>query len=319
MDSKQEIIRKEKKPLFSKHLKFRLKRYTGIYIMLIPGIIWALAFCYAPMYGLLIAFKDYSPSAGVWGSPWVGLKHFKALFESDFWKIMRNTLLISVSNLVLGFPLPIMFAILITGIKNTVFRKVTQTLSYVPHFVSWVVVSSICYVFFAPQVGFLNVALRNLGIIETSVGFLENGPMFVVMMILTNIWKGTGWSAIIYFAAIAGVDAELYEAATIDGARQFQRTIYITIPSIMPTVVIMLILQISSILNAGFEQQMVMANDLVWEWADVLDTYAYRYGLKLLRYSYGSAVGFFKSTVACILLFFSNWLSRKVTGYGLYS
>lgn len=287
--------------------------------MLIPGIIWAVLFCYAPMYGVLIAFKDYKPSAGVLGSEWVGFKHFVTLFTSDFLRIMRNTLTISLSNFAVGFPLPIIFALLISGIDNRAFRKTAQTLSYVPHFVSWVVVSAIAYVFLAPAAGHINVLLRNLGLVERSIGFFSKGQLFIVMLVGLNIWKGTGWAAIIYFAAIAGIDANLYEAATIDGASPFQRVIYIKLPSITPTITIMLILSISSILNAGFEQQMVMANDLVWDWADVLDTYSYRYGLALLRYSYGSAVGFFRSFVAMILLFSSNALARRFFGYSLYS
>jgi putative aldouronate transport system permease protein len=289
-----------------------------VYLMIVPAFIWAVLFCYVPMYGVIIAFKDYSPSLGYLESPWVGLKHFIALFNGDFGRIMRNTLLISGGSLLIGFPAPIIFALLINGVRNRMFRKVTQTLSYVPHFVSWVVVSSICFTFFAPNNGYLNQLLRDMGFIKNSIGFLENGPMFIVMLIIVGVWKGTGFSAIIYFAAIAGVDEELYEAAIIDGARPFQRTLHITLPGIMPTIVVMLVLSISGILNAGFEQQMVMANNLVWPWADVLDTYAFRYGLKMLRYSYGTAVGLFKSVVAMGLLIGSNVIMRRITGYSLY-
>ena len=270
------------------------------------------------MYGVIIAFKDFKPALGYWASPWVGLKHFVLLFNSDFGRIMRNTLLISGGNLLFGFPAPIIFALLISAVANKAYRKIAQTLSYVPHFVSWVVVAAIAFLFFAPNSGYVNVLLRKLGIIQGSVGFLEKGPLFIVMLVILNIWKGTGFSAIIYFAAIAGVDQSLYEAAIIDGARPLQRTWHITLPSIMPTIIVMFVLSLSGILNAGFEQQMVMANNLVWEWADVLDTYAYRYGLAQLRYSYGTAVGLFKSMVGMGLVLGSNAVMRRITGYSLY-
>ena len=289
-----------------------------IYLMMVPGLLWAFLFCYKPIYGIVVAFKDYSPSLGILGSPWLGFKHFQDFFRKDFPRVLRNTLLISVGSLVIGFPMPIMFAVLITGVKNKIYRKLTQTLSYVPHFVSWVVVGSICLVFFAPNTGIINVSLRNMGLIKGSIGFLENGPLFIVMLIIVGIWKSTGFSAIIYFAAIAGVDREMYEAAIIDGASKFQQTRYVTLPSIMPTVSVLLVLSLSGILNAGFEQQMVMANNLTWPWADVIDTYAYRYGLSKGRYSYGAAVGLFKSAVALIMMTASNAFVKRQTGYSLY-
>ena len=286
--------------------------------MMLPGLIWAFLFCYRPIYGVIIAFKNFTPSLGIWGSPWVGFKHFQDLFRKDFFRIFRNTLLISGGTFLIGFPIPIMFAILITGVKNKLYRRVAQTLSYVPYFVSWVVVSAICFIFFAPSTGTINTLLRSIGLIKGSIGFLDNGPMFIVMLVIVNVWKTTGFSAIIYFAAIAGVDTELYEAAIIDGARKFQLTRYVTIPCIMTTITVMLVLSVSNIMNAGFEQQMVMANDLVWPWADVIDTYAYRFGLLKLRYSYGTAVGLFKSAVSLVLLFGTNAFVKKQTGYSLY-
>jgi putative aldouronate transport system permease protein len=289
-----------------------------LYFMMLPGIVWALLFCYVPLYGALMAFKDYSPRLGILGSPWVGLKHFRDLFEGDFLRILRNTLVISGGTLLAGFPAPILLALLVSGVKNRVYRRIAQTLSYVPHFVSWVVVSSICFIFFAPVNGFINVLLRNLGLIEQSIGFLENGPSFVLMLIIVNVWKSTGFSAIIYFAAIVSVDEELYEAAILDGAGRLQRTWKITIPCIMPTITVMLVLAVANLMNAGFEQQMVMANNLVWDWADVIDTYAYRYGLTQLRYSYGTAVGLFKSLVALLLLTGANAFVKRQTGYSLY-
>ncbi len=294
-------------------------RNKMIYMMMIPGILWAVVFCYIPMYGVIIAFKDYTPALGFFGSPWAGFKHFDAFFNKDFLRIMRNTLLISGGTLLVGFPAPILFALLVTSIRNVALRKTIQTVSYVPHFVSWVVVAAICFIFFAPTSGHINVLLRNIGLISDSIGFLENGPMFIVMLIIVNVWKSTGFSAIIYFAAIAGVDAQLYEAAIIDGARPLQRIRYVTIPSILPTITVMLVLSVSGILNAGFEQQMVMANDLVWRWADVIDTYSYRYGLSKLRYSFGTAIGLFKAAVALALLMGSNSFMRRFSGYSLYN
>ena len=289
-----------------------------IYLMLVPGLVWVFLFCYKPIYGVVIAFKEYTPGLGIWDSPWVGLKHFRDLFRKDFIRIMRNTLLISGGSFLLGFPMPIMLAILVTGVKHKAYRRIAQTLSYVPYFVSWVVVSAICFIFFAPTSGIINAFLRSLGLIKTSIGFLDNGPMFVLMLIIVNIWKSAGFSAIIYFAAIAGVDAELYEAAIIDGASRWKRTWHITLPGIMPTITVMLVLSVSGLMNAGFEQQMVMANNLVWQWADVIDTYAYRYGLSQLRYSYGAAVGLFKSAVSLLLLFGANAFVKSQTGFSLY-
>lgn len=288
-----------------------------LYLMLIPCVVWIVLFAYVPMYGLLMAFKDYNPMLGVWDSPWVGLKHFEAFFNKDFWRVMRNTLLISGGNLLIGFPAPVFFALLISSLGQKHIRKTMQSLSYVPYFVSWVVVSSMCFLFFAPESGYINAFLRTVGITE-GIGFLEDGPLFIVMMVLTNVWKGTGFSAIIYFSAITGVDAQLYEAAMIDGATPMQRIWHITIPSIMPTILVMLVLAISGILNAGFEQQMVMGNSMVWDWAEVIDTYSYRFGLSKLRYSYGTAIGLFKSVVALILLLGSNAIVKKKTGYSLY-
>lgn len=289
-----------------------------LYFMMLPGIIWAILFCYIPMYGVIIAFKNYMPALGFLKSPWVGLSNFEQFFEGDFLRIMRNTLLISGGTILFGFPAPIIFALLVNSIGNVTYRKIVQTLSYIPHFVSWVVVSAICFIFFAPITGHINTLLRNIGLIEGSIGFLEDGRMFIVMLIIANIWKSTGFSAIIYFAAIAGVDPELYEAAIIDGIRPYQKTLYITLPCIMPTITVMLVLTIAGIMNAGFEQQMVMANNLVWKWADVIDTYSYRYGLSKLRYSFGTAIGLFKSVVALILLLSSNAAVKKITGYSLY-
>jgi len=289
-----------------------------IYMMMIPGLVWAVLFCYIPIYGVIIAFKNFTPSLGILKSPWAGLVHFEDLFRKDFPRIIRNTLLLSGGTFLLGFPIPIMFAIFITGIRNRVYRRVAQTLSYVPYFVSWVVVSAICFIFFAPSTGLINILLRNLGVIKNSIGFLDNGPMFVLMLVIVNVWKSTGFSAIIYFAAIAGVDQELYEAAIIDGAKKFQRTWYITLPCIMPTITVLLVLSIASIMNAGFEQQMVMANDLVWPWADVIDTYAYRFGLARGRFSYGASVGLFKSVVSLTLLTATNAFVKRQTGYSLY-
>lgn len=294
-------------------------RNRMIYLMMIPGIVWAVLFCYIPMYGVIIAFKDYSPALGFFTSPWVGFKHFDAFFNKDFIRIMRNTLLISGGTLLVGFPAPIIFALLVTSVRNKIVQKTVQSISYVPHFVSWVVVSAICFIFFAPENGHINILLRNLGLIDKSIGFLESGPLFIVMLIVVNVWKSTGFSAIIYFAAIAGVDAELYEAAIIDGARPMQRIRFITLPSILPTITVLLVLSISGILNAGFEQQMVMANDLVWRWAEVIDTYSFRYGLSKLRYSYGTAIGLFKSVLAMVLLMGSNSIMRRFTGYSLYN
>lgn len=288
--------------------------------MLVPSLLWVSIFCYWPMYGVIMAFQNFKPALGFTRSPWVGFENFRELFGSPvFLRVMRNTFSISVMRLVLGFPVPIVLALLITEIRNTSYRRIIQTLTYVPYFVSWVVVSAICFLYFAPVNGVINQALRNIGLIENSLGFLEIGFRFVVMLVLANIWKTAGWSAIIYFAAIAGVDAELFEAAQIDGVRGLQKVIYITLPCIMPTIIIMLILNIANIINAGFEQQMIMANTMVWEWAEVIDTYAYRYGLRALRFSYGTAIGFFKSVVACVLLWGSNAIVRRTTGYHLYN
>lgn len=296
----------KKKSLFSE-----CKKYYALLIMLIPGFIALLLFNYKPMYGLLIAFKDYKFKLGVMGSPWAdqyGMEHFIRMFTSgDFLKVLRNTVSISFMKLICGFPMPIILALLLNEMRSKVYKRVVQTLTYLPHFFSWIVMGGIFKMLFA-TVGPINVVLEFLGV-EEPIAFFGNNNTFYWLLIGTSIWQGMGWSAIIYMAALSGVDESLYEAAYIDGASRWKQTWYISLPSIMGTVTTVFIMNLSHVLNAGFDQIYNMYNAMVYERSDILDTYS----LRLLmdgRYEVGTALGLFKSLVCLVFVLASNWLVK---------
>ena len=286
-----------------------------LYLFLVPGLIWFFVFCYSPMYGVLIAFKDYDIAKGVFGSEWVGFKHFLDFFKDPvFPRLMRNTLVISLLKIVIGFPMPIILSLMLNEVRHKTYKRVTQTISYLPYFISWVVVLGIWKDLFSINEGSLiNTLLMNLGIISEPIAFFGSTSTIIPMVIATDVWKSLGFSTILYLAAMSNVNPELYEAATIDGAGRFRRIWHITLSAIKPTILLLFILGMGGILNAGFDQLWIMDNPQVSEWIDVIDTYVARQGIFRARYELSTAVGLFKSIVGVILILATN-LVVKITG-----
>ena len=297
-----------------KSLLSEIKRNLPLLIMLIPGFVMILLFSYKPMYGILIAFKDYKFKDGVLGSAWAGnhgFEHFIRLFKTgDFTRIFFNTIKISFLKTAFGFAAPIILALMFNEMRSKVFKRVTQTLSYLPHFFSWVVLGGIFKLLFA-SVGPVNTILQSLGASEP-VSFFGDGQNFVWLIVWTSVWQGVGWGTIIYLAALTGIDESLYEAAYIDGASRWKQVWHISIPSIMGTVSTVLILNMGSILNAGFDQIYNMYNATVYETSDILDTYSLRL-LQDGRYELGTALGLFKSAVGLMLVMGTNWLVKFIS------
>ncbi len=294
-----------------------VKKDRALLIMLLPFFFYYIVLKYIPMYGVTIAFKDFSFGKGILGSEWVGLKYFIKFFNGyDAWKLIRNTLLISFYSLIFSFPAPIIFAILLNELKSDKFKKITQTISYLPHFISTVIVCGMVYNFLQVD-GIINILLsRGLGI--KPIPFLLLSEWFRTIFIAMGTWKGFGWGAIIYLTALTGIDPQLYEAAYMDGANRFQRIIHVTIPGIVPVIVIMLILRLGDILEVSSESILLLYNSATYETADVISTYVYRRGLLERNYSFGAAVGFFQSFVGLIMVLLSNKLARRYTGSGLW-
>ena len=288
-----------------------------LYLLLLPGVIYFLLFRYGPMFGAVIAFKDYVPFLGIVDSPWVGTRHFEEFFFSpDFARLLANTLILAFLSLTIAFPLTILVALLLNELRLTILKRTVQTLIYIPHFLSWTVVASLTYLLFALDIG----PLFNLinGVLGTNYNFLTDPGWFRPLIVLQDIWKNTGWGTIIFLAALATVDQEQYEAAIIDGAGRFARVWHITLPSIMPTIIVMLILQMGQILNTGFEQIYLMTNSLNRSVADVFDTYVYFMGITQGSYSYSTAVGLFKAVVGVVLIFGANSLARRFNQSGIF-
>lgn len=280
--------------------------------MVIPGILLLLVFKFLPIYGLLLAFKELIPVEGVWGSPWVGLKHFEELFGSEqFHRILFNTVAISLLKLVFTFPIPIVFALLLNELRRQKFRSFVQGISYLPHFVSWVIVGGVMSSILAKDGGALNSFLISIGFISEPVLYMGTPELFWPLLIISENWKEMGWSAIIFMAAITGIDPEMYEASKIDGASRLQQIGYITLPSIMVTIVILFILRIGNILEAGFDQILVLRNPLVYDVANILDTYVLDVGLKFGRFSFATAAGLFKSIIGFVLILAANRIARR--------
>ena len=295
----------------------RLKRDRFLAFLIAPVVLYYIIFCYIPMVGALIAFENYMPGKGIFGSEWVGLANFIEFFNGVyFWRLLRNTLLISVFNLLWSFPIPIIFALMLNEFNNVILKKTIQTISYMPHFISLVVTCGMVINFLSPSSGILNIIIKKLG--GKAVNFLGYPQYFRTIYIASGIWQEFGWGSIIYFAALAGIDQEMYEAARIDGAGRFKQMLYITIPSISNTMIILLILNVGNIMSVGFEKITLLYSSATYETADVISTYVYRMGLQSLRYSFSSAVGLFNSVINVILLVTSNAISRKVTGSGIW-
>ncbi len=307
---------KQKSGLRSTMQKFWNQRI--LQFMVLPGIIWMVVFNYVPMGGIIIAFKKFKITKPISEAPWVGLRYFKEFFlDSNFFDIITNTLGISLLKLVIGFPLPIIFALLINEIRNLKFKKFAQTISYLPHFLSWVVLGGILTTWLSKE-GVINDFLVAINVLKEPISFLGQPKYFWGIALISDSWKELGWSAIIYLAAIAAVDQEMYEAATVDGATKLHKIRFITLPSITGTIAIMLILQVSSLLNSNFDQVMILKNQINISRSQVIDTYVYQVGMQLGKFSYATAVGLFKSVIALMLLLISNKTCKKLLGRTLY-
>ena len=288
----------------------RLKKSRYLYLMIAPVVIWYIVFCYAPMFGLVIAFKEYDMYEGIAKSPFIGLLQFKNFFSSIyFWRLIRNTFLISFYGLIFGFPAPIILALLFNELKDGRFKKVTQTISYLPHFISTVIIVGMFTTFLAPETGLINNIIELLG--GQRIYFLSEPRYFRSLYIILDIWRSVGWGSIIYLAALSNVETELYEACVIDGGGYWRQLFHITLPGIAPTVVIMLILRIGQLMTVGYETIILMYSPSTYETGDVISTYVYRVGLIDSNYSFSSAVGMFNSIISMTLLVCANSISKR--------
>jgi len=291
-----------------------LRRNKHIYLMLLPVVLYYLVFHYGPMYGAVIAFQDFNPVKGVFGSKWVGLQNFQDFFSSVFFgRLMFNTVAISVLEIVFGFPAPIILALLINELRGNPFRRLVQTVTYLPHFISVVVIVGMLFDFFARD-GVANQLLS----LSDPIAFMQSPEWFRQLFVGSGIWQQVGWGSIVYLAAIATIDSALYEAAKVDGANRFRQIWHITIPGILPTIVILLILRLGSVMSVGYEKIILMYNPLTYETADVISTYVFRRGVLQADFSFSAAVGLFNSVINFALLIGANRLSRRLTGSGLW-
>lgn len=299
----------EQKGSYWKKLWKSIVQNKWLYLLLLPGIVFFLIFKYIPMIDLKIAFMDYNPFAPE-KSKWVGFEQFVTLFTKPaFLKVLKNTLVISISKMVIGFPIPIILALMMNEMRSLKYKKVTQTLLYLPYFISWVIMAGIIMNFLNPSTGVITNIINKITGKDMQV--LTDTSAFVPMLVISDIYKGMGWGTIIYMAALSAVDPQLYEAASIDGAKRFKQTIHITLPAIMPTIIITLILSCNNILNAGFDQIFMLYSALVYDVADIIDTYVYRMGIQKTNYSFTTAAGMFKSVVALILIYTVNQAAKK--------
>jgi putative aldouronate transport system permease protein len=288
-----------------------------LYLLLLPGVLYFIIFKYIPIWGVLIAFQNFQPFLGFFGSEWVGLEHFNNLFgDPGFWQLLRNTMILAIYNIIFFFPLPIILALMLNEVRNEMFKRFIQTMIYVPHFVSWVVVVGIAYIFFTTEGGIINEFLASSGM--ERIKFLMSPEWFRPMIVGEIIWKEAGWGTIIFLAALSGVDPGLYEAAKIDGASRWKLMWHITLPAIRSTIVILFILRLGSFLDTGFEQIFLMLNATNRDVGEVFDTYVYTIGITQGQFSYSTAVGLFKSAVGFILVICANFLAKKLGEEGVY-
>lgn len=309
-------MKKQKKQAVKGNMKQMLKSWR-LYVMMLPAILYIALFAYKPMYGILIAFKDFRIKRGVWGSEWVGLANFERMFQSYWFPvILKNTLTISALSLLIGFPIPILLALLLNEVKKNKFRGLVQTVSYAPHFISTVVMCGMLVLFLSPTNGFINKFINFLGF--ESVFFMQSPGMFKWVYVISGVWQGAGWSSIIYYAALSGVDKALLEAADIDGASRLQKIWYINIPEILPTIVVMLILQCGSLLSVGYEKAYLLQTATNLPGSEIISTYVYKVGLEQSDFAFSTAAGLFNTVINCIILITANQLSKKVAKVGLF-
>lgn len=294
-----------------------MRSYRDCYIMLIPGILFFLVFCYGPMYGMVIAFQDYYPMKGISGSAFVGLKHFRTLLTNPFFgSVFKNTLIISFYKLLICFPAPIILCLILNEIRCEGYKKVVQSLSYLPHFVSWVVVSGIFIEFLSPSRGPINILLKNMGL--DPIFFIADPKYFRGVLVCSDLWKSVGWGSIVYLAAVTGVDPALYEAAQIDGAGRFKRIIHITIPALVPIFTVMFIMESGKVLNDSFQQVYNFLTPTTYGVGDVISTFVYRMGIQNMQYSFTTAVDLFKNVISFALVMLTNFIARKTSDYALW-
>ncbi|GLO66749.1 MULTISPECIES: sugar ABC transporter permease [Oceanobacillus] len=294
-----------------------IKKNKLIYLMILPGIVYFFIYKYLPMSGLVISFQDYKPYLGISGSDWVGFEHFERLFTSpDFWMIFRNTLILFALQIIIFFPIPIIISLMLNEVRHSLYKRGIQTLIYIPHFMSWVVIVSISYVMLTLDGGIINSLIEYFGF--EKINFLMNEEWFRPMYILQVIWREAGWGTIIFLAAITGVDPQLYEAAKMDGANRLRQMWHITLPAIRSVIIIMLILKIGDVLELGFEHVYLLLNASNREVGEIFDTYVYTAGLQQGQFSYSTAVGFFKGVVGLILVIFANRLAKRFGEEGIY-
>lgn len=307
----------KQKKSFGARLAKNIRKNWILYVMILPVVIYYITFAYAPMYGVQLAFKNYKIKLGIMGSSWVGLDHFKRFFNSyNFSLLLKNTLGISIYSLLVGFPIPIIFALLLNYIKNQYLKKTVQMVSYAPYFISTVVICGMLSIFMNPDTGVFNAILKALGM--KPVDFLSKPQWFKSIYVWSGVWQGMGWSSIIYISALSGVDYEMHEAAIVDGATKIQRILHIDLPSIKPTIVMMLILQLGSLMNVGFEKVFLLQNTLNKQAASVISTYVYEVGLINSDYGYSTAIGLFNSIINMILLVGANWFCKKFADESLF-
>lgn len=295
----------------------KMWKQKELYLIVLPVLLYYLLFHYKPMYGLIIAFKDYSPRRGISGSTWVGLQHFMNFFQSIYFKrLLGNTLKISLATIVFGFPAPIILALLMNELRSKKFARVTQTITYMPHFISTVVICSMIREFVKPE-GFITQILVKF-FDYGGKNLLSQPENFLPIYVISDIWQGVGWGSIVYLAALTAVDTELYEAAQIDGAGRWKQMLHITLPGIMPTIIIMLIMRLGQVMSVGYEKIILLYNEGIYETADVISTYVYRMGLVDRQYSFSAAVGLFNSVVNFLLVILANRFSKKVSDTSLW-
>jgi len=303
--------------LFLRRLRKDFKRYWGAYLLVLPIVLYYIVFYYIPMGGITLAFKRYSPAAGIWGSEWVGLEYFKQFFGSIYFgRVLKNTIVINIVTLMLGFPAPIVLALLLNEVKNQKFKKVVQTISYLPHFISLVILCGMIKLFVSDKGIVTQLLVHLFNFPELSL--LSRKEYFVPVYAISNVWQGVGWGSILYLAALSGINHELYDAASIDGAGRWKQTLHVTLPGIAPTIITMLILRVGSMMSLGHEKIILLYNESIYETADVISSYVYRKGLLEAQWSFSTAVGLFNSVINFVLVMITNKISKKVADVGLW-
>ncbi len=307
-DPKLHVEIKTKKNIFE-----QMKKQKTLIIMSIPFVIWVAVFCYAPLIGWLMAFQKYKPAKGIFDQTWCGFDQFKILFKDpSFLNVLRNTLCMAIINLTLSFTCSIGFALLLNEVRRVLAKKFVQTVSYLPHFLSWIIVTGLVQMILSPDPGIINQILMGLHVISQPINFFANPKYFWGIVGLTNVWKEVGWGSIIYLSAITAINPDLYEAAEIDGAGRFKKMLHVTLPGIKPTIIILLIMNLGNVVNAGFEIQYILGNGLIQDVSQTIDIFVLKYGISLSNYSLATAAGIFKSLISIILIFVANRFAKSV-------